>query len=250
MQNILLNFLAEVYFTLTFRSNFPIFGVFTQIMEYGIIFVEIGLRIMSEDQLFSIFTSFDDFDRLFQGNTGRDIQQKKIHEVFTIQVMLCTFIVDYLAMVFVAVHYRTFRSALFISFLRAFERTGILLLLIMHLHFIDSLIMRFKLLKEIVSQNIELKLLTTFSYSRHNVHPETVRLMYNQLLNIVELISDCFGPSFVVLFTQVCYRVLKYFYLTCTGIHDATFLQIYPLTVILILTITAENLQITVSVFF
>lgn len=250
IQNILLNLLAEIYFTVTFRSSFPIFGIITQIMEYSIIFIEIGLRITSEDQLFSIFSSFDDFDRLFQVNTGRKIQQKKIHEVFTIQLLLCTFIVDYLAMVFVAVHYRTLHNALFISVLRTFERTSILLLLIMHLHFIDSLMMRFKLLKEIVSQNTDLKLLTTFSCSRHKVHPETVRLMYNQLLNIVELISDCFGPSFVVVFAQVCYRVLKYFYLTCTGIHFATLLQIYPLSIILILTITAENLQITVSVFF
>lgn len=237
----------EIYFS-GFKSKYNYFGWILVAVDFIFTLIWTILFIRNNPRLIATYKLFDTFDDAFKKITKMDFNQKPCFKNKTVILAFVLFIMDYFSMFYCVLYLRgniTFSCITAIS--RAIQRSVMAIFLIGYLYLLHSIQIRFKKLQDLWMLNVESKVGNVYKNFQMINDMNDIKSLYIHLTDIVESMNLCFGSRLAVMFAQVFYLILLYFYMICTGLPVIIFLVPFYISVIFFVTLCAQNLYESVS---
>lgn len=238
----------EIYFS-GFKSKYNYFGWILVGVDFFFTLIWITLCMMNNHRLIALLKTFDIFDDSFNRITRSIFKQKSFIKNKTVILVSALFIMDYFNMFFCVIYLkRPVTYSAIVSISRALQRSVMALFLIGYLYILHCIEIRFYKLQDLWILNVENKASNIFKQFEIMKNMDDIKFLYMQLIDIMESLNSCFGSRLVVMFAQLFYLILLYFYMICTGLPAVVSLLPFYLSVIFIVTLKSRGLYRSVSV--
>lgn len=237
----------EIYFS-RFKAKYNYFGWILVAVDFFFTMIWLILFIKNNHRLISLYKLFDTFDNSFEQITKQNFSQKPFYKNKIVILILLLFVMDYFSMFYCVLYLRSdITYALTTAISRALQRSVIPLFLTGYLYLLYSVKIRFEMLQDMWTCNVEIKVNSNSKQFQMIKDLNDIKTLYVQLIGVVESMNLCFGSRLVIMFAQLFYFILLYFYMICTGLPVVVFLLPFYILLILIVTLCSQGLYESVS---
>ncbi len=220
--------------------NFLFFGA-----EVALMVLWLTFWVRKNEILIEIFRALDRHDELHRKLTGVTLVRKKMFGCSEVKVVTFLFFFDFVTAVYLIFVWQNddfLVAHLLFAVVRQIERRFFFLFSLLYLYLIYCLRSNFEQLHEWWHESVETKLDRLILYRTLNVKVKNLRILYNHLIDIVQLLNGCFGSRFIILFSQLFFLILMYFFWICIGWLYITYLLPFYLAVFLYCTLSTQAL--------
>lgn len=240
----------EIFFS-KYKYNFSFFGWIYELIDLMFDTAWLFCWFRNNALLIQIFKCFDKFDEKFKLKMGVEIDQKRILYTPSVVILLALYALNFVT-VAILVHLNGFSIfvCLVYGIVRSLERCIFVLFTALYLYLVNCLQFRYEELKRVCNEVIHTSIRNeTFTFHSSN-RVMKIKLLHEDLSNIVELLNQGFGSRCVILHGQLFHLILMYFYLMFTEIKLAAMVLPFYVIPVLLISVSSQNLCSSVSIFY